>query len=100
MSFQSKQTDFMLPSREVMTESEAADFLRIGLTKIRAMRRMKQIPHIPGKPVVYMRASLISWLSGREVKPVAMDEQQEQKNLRQAPRHGYDKAAIRALLIT
>ncbi|OOY02700.1 helix-turn-helix domain-containing protein [Thioclava sp. F28-4] len=100
MSFQSKQADFTLPSREVMTEPEAADFLRIGLTKIREMRRKKEIPHVPGKPVVYMRASLISWLSGREVKPIAMDEQQEQKALRKAPRHGSDKAAIRALLLT
>jgi hypothetical protein len=54
---------------EVMTEPEAAEFLRIGRSTLRTLRRAKQVPHLPGKPSRYLRSSLLAWLRGQEVQP-------------------------------
>lgn len=54
---------------EIMTESEAAEFLRVGRSTLRALRRAKQVPHLPGKPSRYLRSSLLAWLHGQEVQP-------------------------------
>lgn len=51
----------------ILTEPEAAEFLRIGLSTLRKKRRMKAVPHLPGKPTRYIRASLEEWISSQEV---------------------------------
>lgn len=56
---------------EVMTEAEAAKFLKKGLSTLRALRKAGQVPYLPDKPVTYLRSSLISWLQAREIQPSA-----------------------------
>ncbi|WP_297771754.1 helix-turn-helix domain-containing protein [uncultured Roseovarius sp.] len=75
MSFESSPTEFSTVCPEILTEPEAAEFLRIGLTKLRAMRRAEQIPHNPQKPIRYLRSSLLEWMKAQEIpaKKVAPD---------------------------
>jgi hypothetical protein len=59
---------------EVLTEPEAAKFLKKGITTLRAMRRAGLVPHLPGKPVTYLRSSLLTWLREQEIRPTSLPE--------------------------
>lgn len=55
-------------TNEILTEPEAAEFLRKGLSTVQELRRKRSIPHLPGKPARYLRASLLAWEQAREVQ--------------------------------
>lgn len=84
---------------EVMTEPEAAEFLKRGLSTVRALRRAKQIPHLPGKPARYLRSSLLEWEKSMEVQPISASA--EPALAKTSPRsttyqRNPDKSALRA----
>jgi len=82
---------------EVMTEPEAAKFLKRGLTTLRSMRRAGQVPYLPGKPVTYLRSSLLAWLQEQEIQPrplpVKMTKRSQNHNC------SADKAALKAAVL-
>jgi hypothetical protein len=82
---------------EVMTEPEAAKFLKKGLTTLRAMRRAGQVPHLPGKPATYLRSSLLAWLREQEIKPTSMPTQTPTRSTNHL--RCVDRAALRAVLL-
>lgn len=95
MSFQPKSNQFSAAYTEILTEPEAAEFLRIGLTKLRELRRLELIPHIPGKPVRYMSASLLSWMKEQEVPAKSLAPHPTTKRST-TYKTDPDKAALRA----
>lgn len=54
---------------DILTEPEAAKFLRLGSSTVRSMRRGDLIPHLPEKPARYLKSSLLDWEKSREVQP-------------------------------
>jgi hypothetical protein len=82
---------------EVMTELEAAKFLKRGLTTLRSMRRAGKVPHLPGKPVTYLRSSLLDWLRGQEIQPISAPISMPKRST--AYRRCVDKAALKAALL-
>ncbi|MEP2984810.1 MULTISPECIES: helix-turn-helix domain-containing protein [Alphaproteobacteria] len=82
----------------MLTEPEAAKFLRIGLTKLREVRRSELIPHIPGKPVRYMSASLLNWMKEQEVPAMKLDSKPAPKRST-TYKAKTDKAALRAVIL-
>lgn len=98
MSFEPKSTEFSAAYTEILTEPEAAEFLRIGLTKLRELRRTQLVPHNPQKPIRYMRTSLLEWMKEQEVparKPVPLPATTRSTTYKTNP----DKAALRAGII-
>lgn len=84
--------------RPILTEPEAADFVRLGLTKLRELRRDRKIPYIPGKPIRYLRGSLLRWMAEQEVQvstliPAKTTRSTDYKT-------NMDKAALRAGILT
>ena len=84
--------------KEVMTETEVAEFLRQGLSTVRDLRRSKKIPRLPGKPARYLRSSLLDWLQSQEVQPiqVAADKPLPRSTCYKINK---DKASLRAGII-
>lgn len=83
---------------EVMTEQEAAEFLRRGLSTLRALRRAKQVPHLPGKPARYLRSSLLAWLQGQEIQPSTTPVKPPSRSTTYKVKN--DKAAMKAKVLT
>ncbi len=67
MSCEPKTDVFSVSCPEILTEPEAAKFVRIGLTKLRELRYAKLVPHNPNKPIRYLRTSLLDWMKDQEV---------------------------------
>jgi hypothetical protein len=98
VSFEPKPNEFSTAYPEILTETEAAKFLRIGLTKLRELRRAELVPHNPKKPIRYLRESLLDWMKEQEVpvkKPdPAPTKSQAKRSTSYKP--SPDKAALRA----
>tara|TARA_R110002124_G_scaffold47362_5_gene141139 strand:- start:2632 stop:2889 length:258 start_codon:yes stop_codon:yes gene_type:complete len=83
---------------EVMTEPEAAKFLRMGLSTLRALRRAKQVPHLSGKPARYLRSSLLSWLQGQEIQPTTTPTKAPKRST--IYKINNDKVALKSAVLT
>ncbi|WP_304951449.1 helix-turn-helix domain-containing protein [Sulfitobacter sp.] len=95
MSFEPKPAAFSFTYPAILTEPEAAEFLRIGLTKLRELRRSELIPYIPGKPVRYLSLSLLDWIKEQEVQVTAEAPRPATKRST-SYKTNPDKAALRA----
>ncbi len=82
-------------SPEILTEAEAADFLRIGHSTVRGLRRAERIPHLKGKPARYLKASLLEWETSQEIQPNHQVHTAQSSRLR-TNQGSSDKAALRA----
>ncbi|MCD1620684.1 helix-turn-helix domain-containing protein [Salipiger manganoxidans] len=94
MSFEPKNHAFAVTYPEILTEPEAADFLRIGLTKLREMRREKLVPHNPKKPIRYLKSSLLEWMKEQEV-PVKKSAPKPEPKRSTTYKTNTDKSALR-----
>ena len=83
------------PVPAILTEAEAAEFLRIGLTKIRELRKAGRIPHLADLPIRYLSESLFAWVREQEV-PVKTDLSGTASSRNTRYNLGTDKAALRA----
>ena len=50
------------PVIELLTQNEAARFLRCGISKIQMLRRTGQLPYLPGRPVLIRKEDIEKWL--------------------------------------
>jgi hypothetical protein len=82
---------------EVLTEPEAAKFLKRGLTTLRAMRRAGQVPHLPGKSATYLRSSRLAWLREQEIKPTSVPTKTPTRSTNYL--HCVDRAALKAAVL-
>ncbi len=94
MSFEPKHSVFSAAYPEILLEPEAAEFLRIGLTKLRELRRAELIPHNPNKPVRYLKTSLLEWMKEQEVQVKTSAPKPEPKRST-TYKINTDKAALR-----
>lgn len=60
-----------MASLDVMTEREAAAFIRKSSSTLKKMRLDGDVPHLPGKPVTYLRTGLLAHLQSIEIPPCA-----------------------------
>jgi hypothetical protein len=74
VSFEPKPTDFAPIFPDVMTEAQAASFLQRSQSTLKKQRLAGKVPHLPTKPITYLRVSLLEYLSRIEVRPDFMLE--------------------------
>jgi len=94
LSFEPKYSVFSAVYPEILLEPEAAEFLRLGLTKLRELRRKELVPHLPGKPARYIRTSLLEWMKEQEVQVKTSAPKPEPKRST-TYKINTDKAALR-----
>lgn len=59
---------------KLLTEDEAATVLRCSVSKIRRLRRTKQLPSIPGRPVLIDEADLSFYVECRKRQATKADK--------------------------
>lgn len=59
----------------ILTEREAASFLKISTATLIRLRRRREVPYVPGKPVRYIDTSLLSWMKAKELSPLPVSKE-------------------------
>jgi len=67
---------------EILTISEAAEFLRISIPALRAKIHRKQLPYIKsGRRIFFLKSSLLDWLKSQEVPSMVQIQEQASEHI-------------------
>ena len=68
-SSETRSMGLLFDNLVLLSIEDVAAFLGKKPQTIRNWVAQERIPHIPGRPVMFLRDSLLKWLEGKEKKP-------------------------------